>query len=247
MAGMNPLKAAVRSALGALGLRLVPRDRDPATLLRSALARHFDAVVDVGASRGETSRGWLKQFPGARVYAVEPYPAAFAELSKLEAAFPERFKAFNAACGEARGTVTFEVHPDHDTSSSVLATTSLCRETLPDTARSERIIVPLERLDDLLGSRILERERSVFLKLDVQGYEVPVLRGAPQLLKRTDVVLTEVTLPEFYQGQSTFTDIHQQMESSGFALLGIAEQSHDERGRAVYFDALYGRAARHGI
>jgi len=70
-----------------------------------------------------------------------------------------------------------------------------------------------KRLDDLLpelGNRV------DFLKLDVQGYELAVLQGAPNALRQTLVLHTEVEFVEMYVGQPLFAEIDAFLRQSGF-------------------------------
>eukprot|EP00929_Paragymnodinium_shiwhaense_P032623 TRINITY_DN18052_c0_g1_i1.p1 TRINITY_DN18052_c0_g1~~TRINITY_DN18052_c0_g1_i1.p1 ORF type:complete len:340 (+),score=95.59 TRINITY_DN18052_c0_g1_i1:92-1111(+) len=73
--------------------------------------------------------------------------------------------------------------------------------------------VQTHRLDDLaedLGSRV------DFLKLDVQGFELSVLKGAEKLLQSVLVLHTEVEFVELYEKQPLFAEVDQYMRQRGF-------------------------------
>jgi hypothetical protein len=61
------------------------------------------------------------------------------------------------------------------------------------------------------------------LKLDVQGYELEVLRGAEATLRQTRAVLCEVSFREFYTGQPLFTEVVAYLGARGFTLHALAE------------------------
>ena len=73
--------------------------------------------------------------------------------------------------------------------------------------------VPVEtrRLDD-----IPEAEGADYLKLDLQGGERPVLRGAPRLLEQLLVVHIEVNFVPFYKDQPLFAELDQALREAGF-------------------------------
>lgn len=78
----------------------------------------------------------------------------------------------------------------------------------------ERSEMETRRLDDLLGE--LPGGRADFLKLDVQGYELAVLRGAQRALQDTLVVHTEVEFVHMYEGQPLFAEVDQMLRGAGF-------------------------------
>eukprot|EP00418_Pyrodinium_bahamense_P082166 CAMPEP_0179051290 /NCGR_PEP_ID=MMETSP0796-20121207/21170_1 /TAXON_ID=73915 /ORGANISM="Pyrodinium bahamense, Strain pbaha01" /LENGTH=339 /DNA_ID=CAMNT_0020747829 /DNA_START=45 /DNA_END=1064 /DNA_ORIENTATION=- len=70
------------------------------------------------------------------------------------------------------------------------------------------------RLDDLLPE--LPGGRADFLKLDVQGYELAVLRGAERALRDVLVLHTEVEFVEMYERQPLFAEVDQLLRHAGF-------------------------------
>lgn len=72
--------------------------------------------------------------------------------------------------------------------------------------------VPALRLDDLVAE--LSLAPPFMLKLDVQGAEVQALRGARQMLTRTNVVICEADIADFQA-------INDELASAGFALYDI--------------------------
>jgi FkbM family methyltransferase len=71
--------------------------------------------------------------------------------------------------------------------------------------------VQTHRLDDL--PEVAETD---FLKLDVQGAELDVIRGAPNVLAQTAVVQVEVEFLPLYSGQPLFADVDQPLRKAGF-------------------------------
>lgn len=67
----------------------------------------------------------------------------------------------------------------------------------------EQISLPMHRLDDLK----LDLPGPLLIKLDVQGYELEVLSGAADTLKKTEVILSEVSLLEYNEGQPLMHEV----------------------------------------
>jgi FkbM family methyltransferase len=81
-----------------------------------------------------------------------------------------------------------------------------------------------------------------FLKLDVQGFELEVLRGAEQVLQNTEVALLEVSLLEYNQGAPLFAEVVAFMQSRGFVVYDIAGFYRRESDDALYMvDLLFTR------
>lgn len=134
---------------------------------------------------------------------------------------------------------TFHINND-DATSSLLPFNEALTSTLADldhlrTLRTERVAT--SRLDDALA----DVGAVDFLKLDIQGFEYPVLRHAPQVLARANVIHCEVAFAPIYAGQALFSDIEQLLRDAGFYLLdfsslcrypgaGTARRSRDRLG-----------------
>lgn len=80
----------------------------------------------------------------------------------------------------------------------------------------EQIPVETHRLDDVLPEGPVD-----MLKLDVQGAELLVLRGAERVLTRTAVVHCETMFSPMYLGQPLFPEIEQFLTARQFALMDI--------------------------
>jgi FkbM family methyltransferase len=235
------IKAILQALANRLGYRIVPSERDCMSFLRAiGNLDTIRTVVDVGADTGTTVERWLKMFPKADIFAFEPARQGYVKVAHM-ADTNARLTAFNFAAGAADCEIEFEVHTQHESSSSALLSTKLSREMLPFTAEAERIPVQQRRLDTVFGALPQRLHDDIFIKMDVQGYECEVLKGAPALLARTKWVLTEVTLAGMYEGQASFSDIHALLTAAGLAFQGVIEQFHHRDGRPIYVDVVYGR------
>ena len=78
-----------------------------------------------------------------------------------------------------------------------------------------------------------------FLKIDVQGYELEVLKGSARSLLDVAVIYIEVSFVELYKQQPLFFDIHAFLTKFGFKLFNLYELSSSTTGRLLWCDAVY--------
>lgn len=131
--------------------------------------------LDVGADLGTYSVTVARAMPGAEVVAFEPAAGSRALLERNLAlnAVQDRVTVVPAACGEqAGGHVTLTFNADEPGSSGI-------RETLVAGTRQEE--VALTSIDATLAGRPLD---VLVIKADVEGFEVPALRGAESAVAR---------------------------------------------------------------
>jgi hypothetical protein len=80
-------------------------------------------------------------------------------------------------------------------------------------------IVPVLALDDYAARQGLGEIH--LIKARVQGYELEVLRGAANLLRRTRYVLVTSAMRPMYEGAPRFTDVFVHLDAHGFHLVGF--------------------------
>lgn len=133
-----------------------------------------DVFIDVGANVGFVSLiASSRVGPRGQVFSFEPNPGLVNRLKQTIARNGvANVSIFETALGEDVGTVRLIPGENHGTS----------RISFGDEAPSE-IEVPLRRADDLLRSRIPD-DVPAFVKIDVEGAELGVLKGMPLLLQR---------------------------------------------------------------
>ena len=69
-------------------------------------------------------------------------------------------------------------------------------------------------------------ERPELIKLDTQGSELDILKGATETLKTALVVMSEVEFRPFYRDQPLFEDVNAFMRDHGFELIGLQDMNY---------------------
>lgn len=201
-AGLDALKARVAAAC--------------APLLARALT-----VVDIGAQELENEdhiyAPLTRHGLPYRIIGFEP------QQDKIEASRrnnpDSRVTLYPTFIGDG-GRHTFHINND-DATSSLLPFNRALTASLRDLDHLETVQredVATSRLDD-----VLKAEGALdFLKLDIQGFELPTLRHASEVLARTNVVHCEVSFAPIYEGQALFSEIEALLRAAGFWLLDFS-------------------------
>ncbi len=191
-------------------------------------------IVDGGANKGNVAARLLAAFPGARLEAFEPQPRLARKLSK-RFADDARVRVHALALGEAPAVLSLSVM-SRPTLSSLLPPTGIRDKYAGQAlAVTDTLDVPVARLDAVLS-------RADVVKLDLQGYELPALRGATGLLREVAAVVAEAALVPLYAGQALLPELEAFLGEFGLALDGVYECFRDGDGRIVSGDALFRRA-----
>jgi FkbM family methyltransferase len=200
------------------------------------LLRPGDLVVDVGANFGFWSV--LAARRGCNVIAVEPIARTRALLERnLERnGLTAQVEIVVQALSDAPGSLTIAV-PDGESGQA---------GSYPDAGSSlEPETVPTTTLDALIGDR-----RIRFLKIDVEGHEWAVLRGASSLLSngRVDHVLVEISSVVLTRAGRSVAELVGLLTAHGyeFARFVVANEGlapRDSYGRVALSDLLLGAHA----
>ena len=175
----------------------------------------FDPAVaiDVGAYVGEWTRSFKQVFPHSQVLMIEPQESKMAILAKV-AAESRNVELRPALLGaRAEANVGF---CESETASSVL--------TESENRRPPTTYLPMTTLDAITEGSPFARPN--FIKLDVQGYEIEVLRGGVRALESAEAVLMEVNLLGLHEGVPLFHESAGYMGKHGFQVYDLCSLIH---------------------
>lgn len=196
-----------------------------------------DGILDVGANRGQFTLACRIAKPGVPVVAFEPIPAEAATFRQVHGHIPW-VTLLESALGHTKGTATLHLSKCAD-SSSLLPIGKLQTELFGDTVEIGTINVPVNRLDDL-GHLWAFRTRQL-LKLDVQGFELNVLRGAIKTLESCAYVYAECSEVPLYDGQALRPEVEAFLGQHGFRLRSRCNEQR-VNGELIQADYLFARS-----
>jgi FkbM family methyltransferase len=235
----------IRKALRALAYA---RDRRAvwrgvaASLEHSIVLRSLPAagtVLDIGANKGQFLLEAIKWHPGACLFAFEPLESERVLMEYALAGLP-RLTIFPIALGHEDSTVPFHVSSSADCS-SILEQTPLQVKSFPGTQSAAQVDIAVRRLDHVLDRSALVG--TVICKIDVQGFELNVLRGFGNLLDAVDYLIVELTNIPFYDGAPNSADVIAFLAARSFKIMGIYN-TYMKHGVSVQADFLFGRSTK---
>lgn len=200
-------------------------------------------VLDLGANVGQFTIASSKLWTGVHVHAFEPLPECIEALRANVRGFPN-VTVYPLAVGDSEGELDFFVN-SYNQVSSALPLSRVRLEAFPDAQVISTLKVPLTTLDKTLSGQDLPEP--VLLKMDVQGYEDRVLKGAAAVLQHVHYVLMELSLVPLYEGELVFMEMVAMMQGYGFRFLRpINWLLSPQGGEMLEVDALFIRADRPG-
>lgn len=195
-----------------------------------------DGVIDVGANRGQFSLSCRIAMSNIPVLAFEPIPSE-AVIYKSIHGKKSGCELVQCALGEAFSEAEFHLSHNLD-SSSLLPIGKRQREMFPETAESGTIKVKVRTLDHFLPKMCRRSEQ--LLKIDVQGFELSVLKGAIKTLATCKHVYAECSEVQLYEGQALRPAVAEFLAGFGFQESGSFNHQYD-RSELIQADYLYSR------
>lgn len=206
-------------------------------------ATGVDVILDVGANTGQYAElAFDSGFDGTLI-SFEAIPSVHEQLSRHASAKREQWKvAPCAALGSSRGQIDINISAN-SVSSSILPMRGTHLDAAPDSRYVDKLTVSVDRLD-ALAREFVPASAVVLLKVDTQGYEMEVLRGATGLMRCIAAIQLELSLTPLYEGAPTFVEMVEFMASTNFDLFSIVPGLRDQRsGRLLQVDGFFVRSA----
>jgi FkbM family methyltransferase len=227
---VSAMKSLVQSVLQRFGLRLVringssKREFGADVLFGVLQAAGFSPkhVVDVGANHGNWTRTAIRAFPDAEYTLIEPQDNLKIYIEDLVRA-GGKIRWINAGASDKTETLPF--HLSHRDDSSTF---------LPAGNQHESVPMKVWALDDLLAEYRLPVPQLV--KIDAEGFDLKVLRGASSLLGQTDVFLMEAAVLCPFENSVAATV--QFMLERGYRLIDITEINRSPKYNVLWLTEL---------
>ena len=236
------LKKVIKKLARKLGFevrRYKPATSEVARMQQLFAYHNIDLVLDVGANIGQYAR-FLREFGySGKIVSFEPLSSAYSQLKTASSKDSLWEVAPRTAIGNENNEITINISAN-SYSSSVLDVLDSHVNAAPDSAYIGSETVKLSRLDTIAQEYIKKDATSIFLKIDVQGFEKQVIEGATQILPQIQGIQVELSLVPLYQGQLLFKEMLDFLEELGYELHAVIPGFTDPKtGRLLQMDGIF--------
>ena len=219
------LKNWVESLTGTYIFRYLPRGIDVFRDIEVALPGfRIETIFDVGANTGQSASTYVKRFPTARILCFEPVAETFRQL-RSNTRKHEQIRCFMLALSSREGKGTVQARGTA-TKNRLLSES----ETL-----SQSDDAPLQEVDVTTLTAVCKAEKInwiSYLKIDTEGGDLEVLKGAEDHLaqQRVDLVEVEAGMGPDNELHVPFGVLQDYLGQRGYVLFGIYEQAYKRAG-----------------
>jgi len=180
-------------------------------------------IVDVGANRGTWTRNALQYFPDAYYSLFEPQAylsASFTDLLKNS-----KIKFHAKGVGASSGMMDLTTS-DRDDSFSFSFTADQAKDW-----GVKQVKAPVVKLDDYLPA--LNLPHPELIKIDAEGWDLEVLKGASKSVSNAEVVLLEASIMnKFFK--NNVNDVTSRMADLGFTAFDITDLNRTQKHNALW-------------
>jgi FkbM family methyltransferase len=181
----------------------------------------IDCVLDVGAHEGEFAGSLRDLGYTGQILSFEPVRASFDALTRARG-LDRGWRGHNVALGAEDGELEMNIYRGSVFNSFLKPTDEGTARFRGDTEVVRVEKVPVRRLESVIDEVLAERpEARLFLKVDTQGYDLQVVRGAGRRLDKIRALQTELAARSTYAGMPSLPEALRELNALGFELTGM--------------------------
>lgn len=199
-------------------------------LRRIKLLQHhnIDLVFDIGANAGQYARGIMDAGYAGKVVSFEPLSAVHQQIVVASKSYTNWVVAERCAIGSTEQDIEINISAN-SVSSTLLNMLDSHYEGAPDSKIIGKEKVKVYPLDQIAKEHA-DKSKNIFIKIDVQGFEQEVLKGAQSIISKAKGIEMEISIIPLYEGQNwLLPDVLNFMKQNGFQLKSIAPAFTDNK------------------
>ncbi len=199
-------------------------------LRRIKLLEHnnIDLVFDIGANKGQYATGIIDAGYKNKIVSFEPLTSAYSLIEPLSNSYKQWVVAPRCAIGSKKEEIEINISAN-SVSSTLLNMLDSHYDGAPDSKIIGKEKVQVFPLDEI-GAEYCRYSKNIFLKIDVQGFEQEVLKGAQETISKAKGIEMEISLVPLYENQNwLLPQVLEYMEQKGFQLNSIVPAFTDNK------------------
>jgi FkbM family methyltransferase len=197
----------------------------------------IDCVIDVGANAGQYC-SFLREEVGyiGWIFSFEPNPS-LARLLEDKSRHDPKWSVEGCALGGTPGRLKFNIMADSEFSSFLAPRHEEVMLFREKNRVQEQVEVDVKTLD-MVVPKLQERYgvKGIYLKLDTQGFDLEVLRGASNSLNQINALQFEAAIRKIYDNMPRYDEVIKYCEHRGFIISGIFPNNQGHFPILVEFD-----------
>lgn len=244
---MNIKKSAIKMIRGlakSLGYEITPTWRINEIPLEKHLSELFekyeiDVVIDVGANTGQY-RDMLRNEVGFRgkIFSFEPV-RSLANQIKARSPHDGAWHIYDCALGSESGEANINVARESTLTSFLSPKSGDGTGILKAESITHNEMVQIRTLDDVLSEANIDcASTRVYLKLDTQGFDLEVLKGAKKSIQNIVALQTEASILPIYENMPNYQEVLENLKGLGFEISGMFPVTYDQKLRLIEFDCI---------
>jgi FkbM family methyltransferase len=225
---------------------ILVRKYNPATseeLRRIKLLEHYkiDLVFDIGANVGQYAGGIIDAGYKNKIVSFEPLSSAYSKIESESKTNANWDLAPRCAIGSQNQKIEINISAN-SVSSTLLNMLDSHIEGAPESKIIGKEKVQVFPLDEI-ALKYLGNAKNIFLKIDVQGFEEEVLKGAQNMIAKAKGIEMEISLVPLYEGQTwLLQEVLAYMKEKGFLLTSIVPAFTDHKtGKVLQCNGIFFR------
>jgi FkbM family methyltransferase len=193
-----------------------------------------ETIIDIGSNKGQFVMLIEQLFPNKVIHSFEPLDEPLKKQKKFFS-YKKNIFFYNFALGSQTGTREFFVTKRMDCSSFLRVDTKKIENDIFKI--DEKKNIQIKTLDEIIMNQNINKP--ILIKIDVQGFELEVLKGALELLKKVDYLLIEVSDNTIYEEQPLSIEIITFLESKNFKILKQTSKTKNNLSNNFQGDVLF--------
>ena len=195
---------------------------------------NINVVLDVGANIGQYAKFLRKLGYKRKIISFEPVKSTYIKL-KQESENDELWFAYNAGLGSESKEMKINVFQSSEMSSFLSANEFGAKIYGNNMEVESEETILITTLDSFIQENpgVVSAHDKILLKMDTQGFDLEVFKGARGQLGKIEMLQSEIPLKPIYEGMTNYHEVLEEFEAHNFELSGIYPVGRDENSYAL--------------